>query len=556
MKSTFAVAAAAALAGTASASNLHGRHGHEIFHGHGLEKKDMFKNDTEQCGCTTIYSTFYGEPTLYNPPPPPPTTTSTYVAPTMPPVVPTPVPNYCPTTGVYTFPAHTVTVTESTTVCVPTTTSVPAGTHPVGGVTTVVTTATTVTCPYPTVETSSGVTTSVIKTTEYVCPSAGTYTIAPTTITAEKPTTVVVPAVTTYCPGTYTQPEVVTTVVDTNTVVYCPFEPLPTPSSSSSPVAVTTYPAAPTSTVAATPSYVATPSSYVAETPSQYPTESPKPKPSGGFGGSPGVPWGTTFTPYNPEDGTCMSKSRVDEEITALANAGMQIIRTYSTDCNTLEYVGEACEKHGIQMIVGIFIDSPGCSASDANIAEQISALKSWAKWEMVPLVVVGNEAVLNGYCTPTQLADLITHCKSEFSGYNGRFTCAETVNVWQKEESVAALCPVVDVVGCNAHPFFNYETSASDAGVFVKGQLDIVSSLCGKDGYVLETGWPSEGTSTGSAIASTAEQTIAVQAIISECGDKSILFSLHDDKWKPGSSSCGVCEQHWGISVALGLSL
>jgi exo-beta-1,3-glucanase (GH17 family) len=548
MKSTFTVAAAAVLAGTASASDLHPRHGHDIFH---AKARDVFKNETE-CGCTTIYSTYYGEPTLYFPPPPAPTTTSTYVAPTTPPVVPTPVPNYCSTTGVYTFPAHTVTLTESTTVCVPSTTSVPAGTHPVGGVTTVVTTATTVTCPYPTVETSNGVTTSVVKTTEYVCPSAGTYTIAPTTVTVEHPTTVTVPAITTYVPGTYTQPEVVTTVVDTSTVVYCPFESIPT---SSAPVVTTTEKPVPTTTAAPAPSYPAeSPSEY----PTEYPTESatPKPKPSGGFGGAAGVPWGTTFTPYNPEDGNCMTKERVDAEITALANAGMQIIRTYSTDCNTLEHVGAACEKHGIQMIVGIFIDAPGCSASDENIAEQISALKSWAKWEIVPLVVVGNEAVLNNYCTPTQLADLINHCKTEFSGYTGLWTTAETTNVWQQEESVAALCPCVDIVGANAHPFFNYETSASDAGEFVKGQLDIVGSLCGKDAYVMETGWPSQGTSEGVGIASSGEQAIAVKSIIKNCGDKAILFSIHDDKWKPGSTACGVCEQHWGISGVLGLSI
>jgi exo-beta-1,3-glucanase (GH17 family) len=544
MKSTIAVAAAAVLSGAASASDLHQRHGHKAFH---AVERDIFKNETE-CGCTTIYSTYYGEATLSFPPPP--ATTSTYVAPTGPPVVPTPVPNYCSTTGVYTFPAHTVTLTETTTVAVPSTTSVPAGTHPVGGVTTVVTTATTVTCPYPTVETSEGVTTSVIKTTEYVCPSAGTYTIAPSIVTVDKPTTVVVPVVTTYCPGTYTQPEVITTVVNTNTVVYCPFEALPT-TSSSAPAVTATYTAEPIETYAPA-TYAPAPSA-----PAESPKPKPKPsaKPSGGFGGEAGTPWGTTFTPYNPEDGTCMSKERVESEITTLANAGMKIIRTYSTDCNTLEYVGAACEAHGIQMIVGIFIDSPGCSPNDANIDEQIRALKSWAKWEIVPLVVVGNEAVLNGFCTPKQLADLINHCKTEFSGFTGMYTTAETTNVWQMDESVAALCPCVDAVGLNAHPFFNYETSASDAGEFVKGQLDIVSGLCGKDAYVMETGWPSEGSSSGSAIASHSEQEIAVHAIIKSCGERSILFSLHDDKWKPGNTACGACEQHWGISGVLGLT-
>jgi hypothetical protein len=57
MKATVA-AAAAALLGGVTASNVR-RHAHDAFHG--LEKKGHSSNDT--CGCTTIYSTYYGEAT-------------------------------------------------------------------------------------------------------------------------------------------------------------------------------------------------------------------------------------------------------------------------------------------------------------------------------------------------------------------------------------------------------------------------------------------------------------------------------------------------------------
>lgn len=64
MKATFAIAAAAALVGGASAASVHNRHVHDIFHGK-LEKKGYAaeKNSTTECGCTTIYSTWYGEAT-------------------------------------------------------------------------------------------------------------------------------------------------------------------------------------------------------------------------------------------------------------------------------------------------------------------------------------------------------------------------------------------------------------------------------------------------------------------------------------------------------------
>lgn len=65
MKASFAAATAVALAGTSTAASLHHRHGHEQFHN--LAKKNYptggLTNGTEECGCTTIYSTYYGEAT-------------------------------------------------------------------------------------------------------------------------------------------------------------------------------------------------------------------------------------------------------------------------------------------------------------------------------------------------------------------------------------------------------------------------------------------------------------------------------------------------------------
>lgn len=62
MKATFAIAAAAALVGGVNASNVHHRHLHEAAHAD-LEKKEYAAAENTTCGCTTIYSTWYGEAT-------------------------------------------------------------------------------------------------------------------------------------------------------------------------------------------------------------------------------------------------------------------------------------------------------------------------------------------------------------------------------------------------------------------------------------------------------------------------------------------------------------
>ncbi|KAI1128393.1 glycoside hydrolase family 17 protein [Nemania abortiva] len=549
MKAT--LAAVAALAAGASAGSVHHKHAHAH------AKKGYEAEDT--CGCTTVYSTYYGEPTLVFPSvPAPPAPTTTTVS-TTEVVVPTPIAQTCPTTGVYTFPATTITLTDSTTVAVPYTTSVPAGTHTLGGVTTVVTTATTVVCPYATVSTSEGVTTSVIESTTYVCPSAGTYTIAPTTTTVTEGTTVTIPSVTSYPAGTYTQPEVVTTVYETSTVVYCPFD-IPTPSTSEA--VPTTYVAETTTAPVVTypvetPTYAVT---SVVTKPSSTSTKS-TPTPSNSPGktpgqGVPGKPWAVTYTPYETSaGGGCKTQSQVNSDIAAIAAAGVTTIRVYSTDCSTLEFVGGACEAHGIKMILGIFVDEPGCDASNPSVTEQISAIKAWAKWDIVELISVGNEAVLHGYCTPSELAGLISTTKSQLS-YTGPYSTAETVNIWQQEEFSGLLCPVVDFVGANAHAFFNTETTANQAGQFVKGQLDIISSICsGKEGRIMETGWPSAGQALGLAVPGVSQQAAAIKSIVQEVGDKAVLFSLTSDAWKDGNTQCQ-CEQHWGCASVLGISI
>jgi len=456
--------------------------------------------------------------------PPPPAKPTSTAWPTGPAVVPTPIPQVCPTPGTYTFPATTLVVTETTTVCAASTTELPKGTHTLGGVTTVVETETTVVCPYATAKTNNGVVTNVIETTTYVCPSAGTYTIAPitTTVTAAV-TTVVIPVVTTYCPGTYTAPAVVT-VIETATVVFCPFE-------------------------SATPTWAAPePPKNTAPAPAPPATHPAPPSapPSGGLGGA-GGKWAMTYTPYR-SDSNCKEADEVLADCKAIKAAGFTTLRVYSTDCGTLPKVGAAAKQLGLELIIGVFVGKVGCDNGSPDVAEQIRLIKEWGQWDLVKLVVVGNEALFNRFCTVSQLTDLIHHTKSELKsvGYNGPFTTTDVVSAWLTQD-VSSVCDAIDVIACNAHAYFNANTLPSEAGPFVAGQLDLVVQKCGgnKPGYIMETGWPTAGNCNGVACAGVSEQAAAIKSIKETIGDKVVFFSATDDAWKaPGSCNC---EQHWG---------
>ncbi|CAI7609980.1 unnamed protein product [Penicillium bialowiezense] len=599
-----ALFAAAAMVGSAMADGVHRRH--DAFH-----RRDASSvwasssvtpsasaplNPDETCGCTTKVITYYGEPTLVpvapeapasswssssssSPAPvpeststltstvhstststltvtvspsssaapvassssstPAPAPSSTAPASTSTVDLPTPGVSTFSTTGVYTIPATTITVTDSTTVCGATSTDVPSGTHTYGGVTTVVTTDTVITCPYATVKPTGTTVTSVIETTTYTCPAAGTYTVVPpTTTTVPTSTVLVYPTPHTITPGTYTQTGTTVTVTNTDYTYVCPA------ATQSTLASTTTAPAVPATTAAATttatPAPVATSSSSSSSTSSAAATTTP----TSGSGITGEGQYGMTYSPYT-ESGNCKTKQEVLKDIKVIKGKGFNLVRVYSTDCSGLEFIGDACKELGLNMILGVYIEGSGVSGAQ----EQVTAITKWAQWDMVELIVVGNEAISSGYVDASTLGSFISSAKSSFksAGYTGKVTTTEPINIWE-QSGAASLCSAVDIVGANIHPFFNADVTAEKAGEFALSEFAILEKICGgKDVINLETGWPNAGDANGAAIPGTAEQATAVKAIAKAVGSKSIFFSFANDDWKaPGDFNV---EQHWGCA-------
>lgn len=550
--------AAAALVGSAMAdAHLHRRH--EAIHNRRDASSSVAASSSlapgpeETCGCTTKVITYYGSPTLVPVSSTESTTTltstihststSTFTVTVTPSVaavssspvaststevvLPTPAVTSFSSTGVYTIPATTLTVTDTTTVCGATTTEVASGTHTIGGVTTVVETDTVITCPYATVKPTGTTVTSVIETTTYTCPAAGTYTVVPGTVTSVPTSTVLVyPTPQTITPGTYTQTETVVTVTRTDYTYVCPY--------ATSGLASTTAPAA-TTAAATTAVPVASSSTSSAAAASSSSTSS-----SGVTGAG---QYGMTFSPYT-SSGACMSQSEVTSNLQVIKNKGFNLVRVYSTDCNGLEYIGSACKELGMNMIMGVYIDSAGISGAQ----DQVEAIAKWAQWDLVELIVVGNEAVSSGYCSASQLASFISSCKSTFqaAGYTGKVTTTEPIDVWE-QYGASTLCSPVDIVGANIHPFFNSQVTAAKAGEFALSEFKILEGLCNKDVVNLETGWPNAGDANGEAVPGVSEQETAIKSIVAALGSKSIFFSYANDEWKsPGAFNV---EQHWGCA-------
>lgn len=378
-----------------------------------------------------------------------------------------------------------------------------------------------------------------------------------------------VPVVATYTPGTYTAPAV-TTEVTTQTVVYCPFEGVEAtttsavvvPSASSvvvPPVSSAVVPPVssavppPASSQAPVPTTSSTLVPVASSASSSSSSSAASSTPTGSLGGS-GNLWAMTYTPYDPENGECKSSDAVDADVKSIADSGFTTLRVYSTDCDTLPLVGDACKKYGVKMIVGIFISEYGCANGSPDVDTQISALKEWGQWDLVELMAVGNEALYNGYCTPQELVDLISHVKGELTDYTGPYTTTDIVSAWEQEDVQSVVCDAIDVVAANVHSYFSADVLPTDAGKFVKSQIENVEKACGgKPGYVLECGYPTSGNTNGVNVPSVLNQQIAITSIKETLGDKVVFFSQYNDQWKD-DGACG-CEKHWGVGDLFGIT-
>ncbi|EXJ93678.1 hypothetical protein A1O1_02070 [Capronia coronata CBS 617.96] len=271
------------------------------------------------------------------------------------------------------------------------------------------------------------------------------------------------------------------------------------------------------------------------------------PKPSGG---SPGITangdsWGMTYSPYTAQGG-CKDASTVEADLTIISQKGFTSVRVYSTDCSTLENIGAAARKTGLKLILGVWISSSGIGGAQGQVEDIIA----WAQWDLVELIVVGNEAVFNGYCSASELAAFVSSCASSFkgAGYTGLITLTEPLSIWEDTSSSSAFCGVVDVVAANLYAFFNADISADKAGSFIQAQIDILDGICsGKAVYVLESGWPSAGDCNGAACPGPQNQVTALKGIQATVGAQVVFLSYEDEPWKePGQFDV---EQHWGCA-------
>jgi exo-beta-1,3-glucanase (GH17 family) len=228
-----------------------------------------------------------------------------------------------------------------------------------------------------------------------------------------------------------------------------------------------------------------------------------------------------------------------------------KIIRVYGSDCDQINLAVREALKNGQKLFGAAYLKSSGNGINDVTSAIESykNAVNQYAggNWDVLQMFSVENERVDQHELTASQVIDAINTARTRLRsiGYNGPVGAVETAPAMI---SNPAICEASDIVMCNIHAFFDRNTQASDAGTFVKEQVNQVRAACGnKRVVVAESGWPHQGDPNGAAVPSPDNQRKAIDSIRANFNSDMFLFSAFDTEWKADTASTFNAERYWG---------
>ena len=176
---------------------------------------------------------------------------------------------------------------------------------------------------------------------------------------------------------------------------------------------------------------------------------------------------GAGQTPLDPA--THISAAQIEEDLARLAKM-TDCVRTYSTDYG-LDQIAGIAARHGLKVLQGLWLSSH----PDKN-REQIETAVALANRypDIIRAVVVGNEVLLRGEMSATDLAATIRAVKARVQV---PVTYADVWEFWLRNRDVAA---AVDFITIHILPYWeDFPIPARDAAAHVEAiRAQVVAGL------------------------------------------------------------------------------
>jgi exo-beta-1,3-glucanase (GH17 family) len=248
---------------------------------------------------------------------------------------------------------------------------------------------------------------------------------------------------------------------------------------------------------------------------------------------------GIAFSPYidGQGPGTEIGEAQIRERL-SIIQPHINWVRSFScTEGN--QAIARIAYENGLKTMVGVWLEDN----LDNNEKELANAIEI-AKAGHADIVAVGNEVLLRGDLSESQLIDYINRFKQAVPGVEVGY-----VDAYFKFVDHPKVTEACDVILANCYPFWE-GCSIEYSLLYMKDMYRrAVQAANGKKVIISETGWPNIGTATGAAVPSYVN---AIRFFLNACqwaeeeGVDIFYFSSFDENWKVGDE--GDVGAYWGL--------
>ena len=237
---------------------------------------------------------------------------------------------------------------------------------------------------------------------------------------------------------------------------------------------------------------------------------------------------------------TYVSAEQISEDLAQLAKVS-DCVRTYSIE-NGLDRVPELAAKVGLKVIQGIWLSS-NRQKNAVQVATGIRLAREFPS--TITALVVGNEVLLRGEMTQSDLAATIRSVKAQVS------VPVTYADVWEFWLRYREIYDAVDFITIHILPYWeDIPVRAKYAAAHVQAirhRMEV--AFPGKEILIGETGWPSMGRMRAAALPSRTNQARVVSEILDLAKRENFrvnLIEAYDQPWKRQLE--GTVGGYWGL--------
>jgi glucan 1,3-beta-glucosidase len=252
-----------------------------------------------------------------------------------------------------------------------------------------------------------------------------------------------------------------------------------------------------------------------------------------------------SYTPFRGDQtplniSTMIPAAQIDDDLARLAQI-TDCVRTYSVDFG-LDQIAGLAAKHGLKVMQGLWLSSN----PEKNRYQIETAVALANKYPgTVRSVVVGNEVLLRGDMTATDLANTIRAVKARVPV---PVTYADVWEFWLRNSDVAE---AVDFITIHILPYWeDLPIPAQNATAHVESiRRQVVNAFPGREVLLGEVGWPSAGRMREGALPSPVNQAQVIQGVLALAKRENFhlnIIEAFDQPWKRALE--GTVGGHWGL--------